>query len=228
MRIIVVGAGSVGEYMVQLALEGGHNVVLIESDEERAEYCAQHYDAQVLQAEIGEEDILDEAGASQATALVATTVDDSINLMTMVLGQEYEIPNLISTVNSRHRKSLFDRLGVNTLVDPEILAARHLLDLTLHSGGETVTSLSGDGMIYELTLAEDAPLAGHTLEAVDEEDALPQGMAVVLVRRGKQRLFLRESTELEAGDALLIYSDQPLSESELSLFTATDDANEDS
>lgn len=53
-------------------------------------------------------------------------------------------------------------------------------------------------------------------------------MAVVLVRRGKQRLFLRESTELEAGDALLIYSDQPLSESELSLFTATDDANEDS
>lgn len=228
MRIIVIGGNQVGEYMVQLALESGHSVVLIEPHEDRAEHCAQNYDAQVLQAEIGEEGILDEAGAAQATALVATTNDDSINLMTMVLGREYEIPNLISTVNSRHHKPLFDRLDVNTLVDPEILVARHLLDLTLHPGGETVTSLSGDGLVYELSLADGAPMADRTLEDIDNDDALPQDTAVVLVRRGKKRLFLRESTRLEAGDSLLIYSDHPLAEADLSLFAAAaDDSDND-
>lgn len=227
MRIIVVGGDQVGEYMVQLALEAGHGVVLIEPNEERAEHCAQNYDSQVLQAGIGEEGILDEAGADQAKALVATTDDDSINLMAMVLGQEYEIPNLVTTVNSRHRKSLFDRLNVSTLVDPEILAARHLLSLTLYPGGETVTSLSGDGMVYELLLAEGASMVGRTLKDIDDDDVLPQGAAIVLVRRGKKRLFQRESTQLEADDALLVYSDHPLSEPDLALFTTADNAGDD-
>lgn len=86
MHIIIVGAGPVGEYLVRLSQEAGHDVVLIESDQDRAEHRAQNHDVRVLNAAIGEEDILDEAGADQADALIATTGDDSTNLMTMVLG----------------------------------------------------------------------------------------------------------------------------------------------
>ncbi|HET7314525.1 TrkA family potassium uptake protein [Salinisphaera sp.] len=223
MHIIVVGAEQVGEYLVRLALEVRHDVVLIESNEERAEHCAQTYDAQVLHATIGEEDILDEAGASQADALVATTADDSINLMAMVLGQEYEIPRLISTVNSNHRKPLFDRLGVSTLVDPEILAARHLLDLVVHPGGETVTSLSGHGVIYEIELDAGSILADRTLGEIDDDRALPENSCIVLIERDDQQLFPREDKQLRGGDNLLVFSATPLSQDDLTLFADQDE-----
>lgn len=218
MRIIVVGAGAVGEYLVQLAVDAGHEVALIEDNEERAELCAQNYDALVLHAKIDEEGILDEAGAKHAQALIATTDDDSTNLMAMVLAREYDIENLTCTVNARHRKRLFDRLGVNTLVDPEILVARHLLDLILHPHTEGVTSLPGRGQIYELTLTQDSALAGSTLAAIDDDDALPKGVFIAYIERDDKGIYPREDLSLEADDRLFVFSRDPLSKKDVELF----------
>lgn len=226
MRMIIVGAAHLGECLIQLALDAGHNVIVIEQREERADYISQNYDVQVFQAGIGEEGILDEAGAQHSNALIATTDDDSINLMTMVMGLEYDIKTLVSTVNSSHRKPLFDRLNVYTLVDPEILVARHLLNLTMHPNGETVTSLSGNGMVYEVFVAEDAPAIGHTLEEIDHSKKMPKNTIVVLVRRHKKRLYDRNQTRLQTGDALLIYSETPISESDLAMFNQKQDRSQ--
>lgn len=223
MHIIVVGAGPVGEHLVDLSLKAGHDVVLIEADDNRAEQCAQAYDALVLNAAIDQEDILDEAGADHAHALIATTDDDSTNLMAMVLGQEYAIESLTSTVNGKHRKRLFDRLGVSTLVDPEILAARHLLDLVLHPGTENVTSLVGKGQIYELQLAADSELVDRDFNGLEHDKALPDGCFIVLIQRDGKRLFPHGDTTLKADDALLVFSADSLSKEALSLFTGSGD-----
>lgn len=218
MHIIVVGADPVGEQLIQLAIDGGHNIVLIEPNQERAEHCAQAYDAQVLHAGIDEEGILDEAGADHAHALIATTADDSINIMTMVMGQEYAIKTLISTVNSKHRKPLFDRLGVSTLVDPEILAARHLLNLASNTGGKNVTAVAGQGQIYELTLDVDSALAKRSVGDINNGGLLPKETAIVLIERDGKRLFPKPDTQLRAEDFLLVFSVHALTRNDLKLF----------
>lgn len=219
MRIIVVGAGPVGEYLVGLAVDTGHQVALIEADADRAEHCAQRYDALVLHAPIDEEDILDEAGADQAEALIATTDDDSTNLMAMVLGQEYDIASLTSTVNARHRKRLFDRLGVNTLVDPEILVARHLLDLILHPHTEGVTALPGRGQLYELTLGAQSALVERNFAEIDDQDLLPDHVFVAYIERSDKGLYPREDLRLRTDDLLFVFSREPLSEDDVRLFS---------
>src|SRR5699024_1371916 len=211
MYLIVIGAGPVGEHFVRLALDNGHDVVLLEADEQRAEYCAQNYDARVLHATIGEEGILDEAGAQHADALIATTEDDSIKLMAMVIGEEHDIANLTSTVNSRHRAPLFQRLRVHTLVDPEVLAARYLMDLVLHPEGEAVASLPGRGEIYELELGTQSQFAQRSVGALEEDDALPQGCCIVLIERDDELVYPRTDTRLQAEDTLLVFSPEPLS-----------------
>jgi trk system potassium uptake protein TrkA len=218
MRIIVVGAGPVGEYLVALAVDAGHQVALIESNESRAEHCAQRYDAMVLNASIDAEGILDEAGADQAEALIATTDDDSTNLMTMVLGREYEIDNLTSTVNARHRKRLFERLGVNTLVDPEILVARHLLDLIQHPKAEGVTSLPGRGQIYEIALDGNSSLVDRSFAEIDDSDLLPANVFVAYVERDDEGFYPRETQRLRGGDTLFVFSSEPLSEADVRVF----------
>lgn len=126
MYLIIVGAGLVGSSLVELALKDGHKVAIVEADEERAQAVLQEYDVQVFHANIAEGGILDEADADKADALIATTSDDSANLMTMFLGKERNIKTLISMVNDREHQGMFERLGVQVLVDPEVIVAQHL------------------------------------------------------------------------------------------------------
>lgn len=129
MYLIVVGAGPEGSSLIDLALQNGHEVVLIESDEERARIVLQKHDIKVFNADIAAGGILDEASAHRADALVATTSDDSANLMAMFLGKEYGIKTLVSMVNQGQHQSLFERLGVQVLINPEVIVAKHLYQL---------------------------------------------------------------------------------------------------
>ncbi|PZD70980.1 Trk system potassium uptake protein TrkA [Acaryochloris thomasi RCC1774] len=130
MYLIIVGGGPEGASLVDLALKEGHQVVLIESDEKRARAVLQQHDVTVLNADIADDQILDEAGAAQADALIATTNDDSANLMAMVLGKEHNIETLVTTVSQPHHQSMFERLGAQVLAKPERLIAQHLYHLT--------------------------------------------------------------------------------------------------
>lgn len=129
MYLIVVGAGPEGSSLVELALKDGHKVAIIEKDRERAQAVLQKYDVQVFHANIAQGGILDEAEADKADALIATTGDDSANLMTMVLGKERHIKTLISMVNDSEHQAMFERLGVQVLLHPEVIIAKHLYKL---------------------------------------------------------------------------------------------------
>ena len=126
MYLIIVGAGLEGSSLAELALKNGHKVAIVEKDEERAQAVLQKYNVQVFHANIAQGGILDEADADQADALIATTGDDSANLMTMFLGKERGIKKLISMINDRQHQAMFERLGVQVLVDPEVIIAQHL------------------------------------------------------------------------------------------------------
>jgi trk system potassium uptake protein TrkA len=106
MYLIIVGAGPEGSSLAELALKDGHKVAIIEKDEERAQAVLQKYNVQVFHANIAQGGILDEADADQADALIATTGDDSANLMTMFLGKERGIKKLISMINDRQHQAM--------------------------------------------------------------------------------------------------------------------------
>lgn len=129
MYLIILGGGPEGASLINLALGEDHQVVLIESNEERARAVLQEHDITVLNGNIADDQILEEAGAAQADALIATTMDDSANLMAMVLGKEHGIKMLVTTVNQPHHQSMFEHLGAQVLANPENLAAQHLYHL---------------------------------------------------------------------------------------------------
>ncbi|MFP4008413.1 MAG: potassium channel family protein [Spirulinaceae cyanobacterium] len=128
MNIIIVGAGLIGSSFVGLALEENHQVTAIEKNEEKARSLLQKYDIKVLNADIAQGDILKEAHVERADIIVATTGDDSVNLMAMFLGKEQGVKNLITLINNRQHQSMFERLGVKVVVSPEDIIAQQLYD----------------------------------------------------------------------------------------------------
>lgn len=126
MYLIVIGAGPEGSSLIDLAIADGHEVALIESNEEQARSILQKHDIPIFQVNIADGGILEEAGAHRADALIATTHDDSANMMAMFLGKEKGIKTLVSLVNEQEHRSLFERIGVQVLVNPEVIIAKNL------------------------------------------------------------------------------------------------------
>lgn len=219
MRIIVIGGGAVGNALMALGVADGHHMVLVEADEETAEAAGREHDALILNASITGDDIMDEAGADQADALIATTGDDAANLMAMVLGQEADIECLTSVVNHGTHRKLFQRLGVQVLADPESLVARHLLGMVLHPAAEDVSHVGETAQVYELRLGAASPLVGKSFEEVADESLLPAETFVVSVERDETQFFPRDSAELAADDQLIVFAREPLSDRALSAIT---------
>ncbi|MDY6781279.1 MAG: NAD-binding protein [Cyanobacteriota bacterium] len=129
MYLIIVGAGKVAAGLVEIARDRGHKVALIEKDSELARNIIQKYDIDVYNADIASGDILDEAGVKRADAIIATTEDDSTNLMAMVLGKENGVETLIATIAESKHQAMFERLGVRVLTHPEKIVARALVNI---------------------------------------------------------------------------------------------------
>ncbi|MEO1339947.1 MAG: NAD-binding protein [Cyanobacteria bacterium J06635_13] len=94
MYLIIVGAGAVSRQLISLATEQGHRVAVIEKRAERAREIMQQFDVQIFHADIAQGNVLEETDIKNADAVIATTKDDSVNLMTMLLGKEYQVKHL--------------------------------------------------------------------------------------------------------------------------------------
>ena len=126
MYLIIVGAGLVSQQLVAIATEQGHKVAVIEKQEKRAREIMQQFDVQVFHGDISQANILEEAGAKNADGIIATTKDDTVNLMAMVLGKQYQVKHLITLLQEARHQSMFEKLGIQVLSDPERLIAQKL------------------------------------------------------------------------------------------------------
>jgi trk system potassium uptake protein TrkA len=218
--LIVVGAGAVSSFFIRFAQEEGHDVALIERDEQAAQQIVEQYDIAVFHADLVQDSVLDEAGASHADALVATTDDDALNLMAIFMGAEYEIPTLISTVTRRAHQRMFERLGAHVLVDPEAIIARHLYKLMITPRLQDRITLPGGEYLFETTLQDHSPLVGRTLADAREQDMLATDILIASIKREDERIIgPAEHVTLEAGDHLLVFAHRTLSEDEYQPFT---------
>jgi len=100
MYIVIVGAGNIGSPLIEIATVGGNEVVVIERDEEKVERAADTYDCLVIDDGATVKETLLDAGIDRADALISTTDQDATNIMVCLLGQEFDVPAIVSVVHN--------------------------------------------------------------------------------------------------------------------------------
>ena len=126
MYLIIVGAGIVSKQLVSIAIEQGHKVAVVEKNKERAREIMAEYDVRVFHADIAKGNVLGELNVKDADAIIATTNDDSVNLMAMMLGKHHQVEYLITMLQEAEHCGMFEQLGIRVLSDPEKLIANKL------------------------------------------------------------------------------------------------------
>ena len=208
MYIIVVGAGNIGTPLSEIATIDETEVVVIESDEAKADAAAREYDCLVLNDDATEMETLEDAGIDRADALISTTDQDATNIMVCLLAKEREVPAIVSVVHDPDHMNLFRRIGVNTIENPQSLIAEYLYRAVKRPSIKDYMRVGDTAEVFEITVDSDAPIANKTLIEADEAGLMPPGVLIVAIERNGEEdpITPRGDTEIHVGDLLTVYS----------------------
>ncbi len=208
MYLIIVGAGDIGTPLIDIATQSGNEVVVIEWDEDRADAVASEYDCLVLNADATTLETFEEAGADRADAIISTAEHDATNVMTSLLADEFGIPHVLSVVHNTDHRNLFRRIGVHTMENPEDLIADHLYRSVRRPAIKDFLRIGEEAEVFEITVTDDADLAGMTIREAAGEDLIPADVLIVAIEREESERPITPGgdTELRSGDLVTVYS----------------------
>jgi trk system potassium uptake protein TrkA len=132
MRIIVCGAGQVGNNIARSLAVEGNDVTVIDINEELIGKIASSADVRGIVGHASQPDVLDRAGAANCEMLIAVTYADEVNMVAcQVAHSVFEVPTKIARIRSQSYMnpawaSLFarDRLPIDIVISPEVEVAR--------------------------------------------------------------------------------------------------------
>ncbi|PSO54636.1 MAG: TrkA family potassium uptake protein [Cyanobacteria bacterium QH_9_48_43] len=218
MYIVIVGAGPTGRQIVELATADQHEVVVVESNEERAGALSAEFDCLVLHGDAASRPLLEEAGVPEADALIATTDDDATNLMVMMLGREMEVTQLLSSISDPSHGPLFENLGVHRVENLRRLSGRQFYRTIQRPQVRDFMELGNSAEIVEIMLEAGSPLTGTTLQEAGQKGLLPNDVIVVAINRGEELHVPRGDTTLQVGDIVTILASKGVTDALMATF----------
>jgi trk/ktr system potassium uptake protein len=205
MRIAVAGAGNVGCYVAGDMRSKGHDVTIMERDQQHAEIMMKELDVNWVIGDACELYTLDAAVLSSCDVVVAATGDDEDNLVISLLAkQEFAVPRVVARVNHPDNAWLFtESWGVDVAVStPHLLTS--LVEEAV-SVGDIVRLLQleqGKVALLEVTLDDNSPADGRKVSDL----RMPPDCTIVAVVRDRHVITPKDDTPLEAGDEVLALS----------------------
>ncbi len=211
MRVVVVGAGSVGRSIARELIHNGHRVLLIDNllDEARTRTVP---DASWLLADACETSTLHEAGLEDADVVVCATGDDKVNLVVSLLAKtEFGVGRTVARVNNPKNEWMFDEAwGVDVAVStPRLMTALVEEAVSIGDLVRLFQFQQGRATMVEITVPPDSPTTGRAVRAL----RLPGDSVLVGIIRDETPIMPSPDASIESGDELLFLTtpdDEPL------------------
>lgn len=196
LRVVIVGGGHVGYHTAVRLDDRGHDVTIVEKDEDRVEFLGDQYVATVINGEGGRPSVLRQTGLERSDVIAALTDYGAMTNVGICATAQRIAPEVRTVARIDHGDDEEFGEMVDATVYPEALAAHAAANEVIEvSGGgvRTIEEVTDDLELMEVRVAESAPAAGRTLDEV----SLPRGALVVTDTRTGQ--FPTAETTLEPG-----------------------------
>ncbi|MGO1591789.1 MAG: potassium channel family protein [Ancrocorticia sp.] len=202
MKVLIVGAGSVGRSIARELAKSKHEVTIVDLAP-GAMKVASVSQADWILGDACELETLERAGAEQTDVVVAATGDDKANLVVSLLCKtEFGVERAIARINNPKNEWLFDESwGVDVAVStPRIITS--LVEDAVADGAliAVMTFQRSGASLMQVTLPDDAPVAGTPVSQI----YLPATVMINAIVRDGVPFAADPDLTLEAGDQALL------------------------
>ena len=132
MKIIIAGAGNVGTHLAKLLSREKQDIILMDDDEEKLSALSSNFDLLTVAASPSSISGLKEVGVKEADLFIAVTPDESRNMTACMLATNLGAKKTVARIDNYEyllpkNKEFFQKLGVDSLIYPEMLAAKEIV-----------------------------------------------------------------------------------------------------
>ena len=132
MKIIIAGAGNVGTHLAILLSREKQDIILMDDDEEKLTALSSNFDLLTVTASPSSISGLKEVGVKEADLFIAVTPDESRNMTACMLATNLGAKKTVARIDNYEyllpkNKEFFQKLGVDSLIYPEMLAAKEIV-----------------------------------------------------------------------------------------------------
>ena len=203
MRVIIVGAGQVGS-TIAANLDTNHEVVVIDTDDERVETLTYSYDVLAIEGNGAALSTLREAGVERAEMVIASTDNDETNIVTCAAAKTvtdaFTVARVRGTTHLDTWQEAGGAFGVDFMVSTDLLAAETVARVIgLPAARDVDAFADGSVLMAEFSLPPESPLVDHTVAEVDRFDEV----TIAAVIRQHDVIIPKGATTFAAGDDLV-------------------------
>lgn len=224
MRIVVLGAGTVGGSIASLLCLHRHSVTVVDSDPDNVRHVNDTLDVRGLSGSASQSSILFQAGVGSADLCLAVTGDDEVNIVAASMSKAMGARRAVARVYAPVFRDLstFDyqrHFGIDRLLSLEHLTALELARGIRHPGSVAVESLArGELEVHEVVAAANRKGVGKPLKDLN----LPAGVRVGSISREGRTWIAGAEDQVEIADRLTIIGERAQVDEAKSLFCAED------
>jgi trk system potassium uptake protein TrkA len=197
MYIVIAGLSDIGKNLADLLAKEGNEVLVIDRDPAKCTEIAENSEIVAITGDAAQKSTLEEARVRSAYAFVAAAGDDSENLMICMIAKEMGVKRVISLVDAAEHTEAFKQAGINSQVNPDVVAARHIGRMISHPYVKDYLSLES-AEIFAIEVEEGMKCVGKWVSKL----SAPNGVKVLVVQRGGKYLLL--DTEMKPEDWLTL------------------------
>ncbi len=201
MRIVIAGAGEVG-YNIAKDISDAHEVVVIESDEEKI-VDLERLNVETIIGNAANVEILKKAEVKKADIFVAVTGNDEVNLLSGLAAKKLGAEKVIVRVGN---PEYVDRpviknhpLGYDILLCPQLVLSTEIAKLITIPGAVYFASIE-DLEVVELQVSENSPIAGKRIAEIN----IPEGIIIGAIHRGNEIIVPKGEERIFPGDRLAV------------------------
>ncbi len=202
MRIIIAGAGAVGTHLAKMLADERHDIILMDEGEERLANLESNFDLMTIAARPTSINSLKDAGTMDADLFVAVTPEESTNITSCILAHSLGAKKTVARIDNYEylqpkNKEFFKQLGVDSLIYPEMLAAKEIADGLHLSWIRQWWEFSGGALVMlGVKLRDNALILNTPIYQLKKE----QPYHIVTIKRMGETIIPGGHDELQAGD----------------------------
>ena len=204
MRVIIVGSGKIGRYMVESLVKEEHDVVVVDNSAKVIDEITNQYDVMAVCGNGADWETLAEAGADRAELVAAVTDSDEKNMlscfMARKLGARHTIARIRNPEYNDNSLGFFkEQLNLSMAINPEQLAAEEIYNLLKFPSATKVETFSRRNFeMIEIRLRPDSPL--DSMKLFEMRQKYKGQYLVCAVQRGDDVFIPDGSFVLKGGD----------------------------
>ncbi len=217
MKIVIIGAGSVGYELARTISLREHDVVLVEKDAEQLAAVSEQLDCHFVCGNGVSPQVLRDVGMRDCDLFAAVTEQDEINIIACqtahILGARVKVARVRQEDYYLDHRLLLD--GITKAINPRHEAVHAIREILLQTGANEIHEFAdGKVRVIGARVEEGSRVDGKTLAEIHHELGKRVALVTTIVRDG-HTLVPHGQTRIQSGDQVFLAG--PRSRAERSL-----------